>query len=360
MAIIIISLSSFTQLFQADEQFIIKGRIINVPNNTKIELLDIGDGNSVNITSSFVKNNSFELKGKCNKTTMACLVIKSEEEPIYLILSGGETVINGDIKKIESIKFTGNKIIQEFVTVTEMIKQSEELIFALNDKSNSLTAIAKIKENDQNILAAYQNFSSSMINFIKGHPDSYASNYLLLIGHKLLDDPITAEKAYGYLSDANKNNFYVKTVKDKIKEKTTEGIGSSAKNFTLNNTVGKPVSLNDFKGKYVLIDFWASWCGPCRNENPNVARAYRLFNNKNFTVLGVSLDEKKADWLKAIKKDRLTWAHISDLKGWKNAVAVQYGVKSIPQNILINPQGKIIAKNLRGFSLSQFLSNELK
>ena len=143
---------------------------------------------------------------------------------------------------------------------------------------------------------------------------------------------------------------------------TTEkmlGYGQKAPAFTQNNQDGKPVTLESFKGKYVLIDFWASWCGPCRMENPNVVRAYEQFKSKNFTVLGVSLDKDKGKWLKAIEDDNLKWTHVSDLGYWNNAVAVMYKVRSIPQNFLLDPDGRIIGKNLRGEELTGFLQKVL-
>ena len=110
----------------------------------------------------------------------------------------------------------------------------------------------------------------------------------------------------------------------------------------------------------VLVDFWASWCGPCRQENPNVVKAYEKFKDRGFDILGVSLDDNKDKWLKAVEADKLTWTHVSDLKGWKNAAADLYGVRAIPQNVLIDPKGKIIAKNLRGDKLEEKLEELMK
>ncbi len=148
--------------------------------------------------------------------------------------------------------------------------------------------------------------------------------------------------------------------KETAPQKEVDLVGMEAPSFELPGVDGKLISLASLKGKYVLVDFWASWCKPCRMENPNVVAAYQQFKGKNFTVLGVSLDKDKDDWLKAIKDDMLDWPHVSDLKQWESAVVPLYQIEGIPFNVLVDPNGKIIAKGLRGEALQAKLASVLK
>ena len=175
-------------------------------------------------------------------------------------------------------------------------------------------------------------------------------------------DPVKAQPLYDQLAPSIKNLPAGKAFEKRIAVAKTLQIGRPALPFTETDTLGSPVSLASFKGKYVLIDFWASWCGPCRAENPNVVKAFNDYKDKGFTVLGVSLDRpgQKERWLKAIHDDRLAWTHVSDLKFWDNDVAQLYDVKAIPQNFLIDKEGKIIARDIRGEELETTLQQVVK
>ncbi len=169
-----------------------------------------------------------------------------------------------------------------------------------------------------------------------------------------------AEELYKLLPAGVQASGLGQFANQQIQESKINPIGSTIKDFSQNDTTGKPVNISSLRGKYVLLDFWASWCRPCRMENPNVVAAYKKYHDKNFTVLGISLDQAKPAWLNAIQMDGLTWNHVSDLKGWNNEVAALFQVRSIPQNLLIDPNGKIIAKNLRGEVLESKLEELLK
>ena len=171
-------------------------------------------------------------------------------------------------------------------------------------------------------------------------------------------NPAEVEPVFLRLSETARNSQSGLEMAARIQKAKQVGIGSIAPNFTQNDTLGNPVALFSFRGKYLLIDFWASWCGPCRQENPNVVAAWQKYKDKGFDVLGVSLDQPtgKERWMKAIHDDKLTWTQVSDLKYWKNEVAVSYGIQAIPQNYLLDPNGVIIGKNLRGEALQSKLA----
>ena len=196
--------------------------------------------------------------------------------------------------------------------------------------------------------------------FILNNPDSQVSMLALGEYAQMASDISEIEPLFNSLSSAIQDTNEGKAISKQINIGKVTAIGSTAPDFTQNDPKGNPVSLSGFRGKYLFIDFWASWCGPCRKENPNVVKAYQQYKDKNFEILGVSLDNSSPAWIDAIEKDKLTWPQVSDLKGWKNEVAIQYNIQSIPQNLLLDPNGVIIAKNLRGEELSKALEKHLK
>ena len=215
------------------------------------------------------------------------------------------------------------------------------------------------------IKAEYQNLNTQFIggikNFVKTHPKSAVSGFIIYTDLNNPAIPISdVEEALSYLDKSISGTKFAKLATKRVEDVRGTTVGYKANNFSQTTPDGKVVSLSDFRGKYVLIDFWASWCRPCRMENPNVVSAYNRFKDKGFTVLGVSMDSNKEPWVNAIKQDGLVWTQVSDLKGWGNEVGKMYSVTGIPQNFLVDREGKIIAKDLRGAALDEKLAEIIK
>jgi thiol-disulfide isomerase/thioredoxin len=360
---LLLGLFLLSGLFSCARQdgFVIHGKIQGKDSGS-INLLKYVDGKLVTEDSAKIDKGSFELKGKTDLPEMRLLAFDNRQPVAQFFVENGDIYIKANMDSLNKAEIKGSKSNDQFAILTgEMMNLNKETGLL---QQRYMSAQSKGDEMSMNQVRAdyeamIQNQKVYVRNFIREHPKSTVSPLAALMQFSQELTAHDVDTLVKFLDPSIKSSIYIAELKKIADRMRVTEVGSLAPDFTLNTPEGKPLSLSSLRGKIVLVDFWASWCQPCRRENPNVVAVYNKYKDKGFDIIGVSLDKEKTAWVKAIADDNLTWNQVSDLKFWQSDVAVKYGIQSIPSSVLLDKDGKIIAKNLRGEELGRKLTELL-
>ncbi|MDT0677956.1 TlpA disulfide reductase family protein [Autumnicola musiva] len=351
---------------EKEEGFVIHGEIGQLEDSS-MAVLSYKQNDSTVTDSAKVENGEFRFGGKLIHPAEAVISLRHGEtfpeqqwqsDSYHLIIENSEIELTAN-DSIKKAKLKGSVLNDQSAEIEKMTRPLTDEIIALYARMKGRSEEDKWSTYDT-IQVYVDSIKAVAHKFIVEHPDSYVALQRFL-RHEMPKnfDPEKAEDLFKKFPEDLRNTPTGKQIADKIAIAKKSMIGKEAMDFTQTTLEGEEFRLSSLKGKYVLIDFWAAWCKPCRAENPNVVKAYNRYKDENFEIVGVSLDASKEQWKGAVEKDGLPWIHVSDLKYWQNEVAQQYGIKSVPANLLIDPDGIIIAKNLRGEALTKRLSEIL-
>lgn len=319
----------------------------------------------ITVDSTQMKKGKFTLSGTVDVPGMYYIIPSTGlQNAIPFFLENSNITVSGNSKSPQDVVVHGSATQDEYRNFYDRVDsiyqrmQGDYQTYAKAKAANDTTQITKIERELNDLYKIQTDIQKA---FVLDNPNSFVAPYILL----QIQYGMSASKLNSYVTNFTpdvKKTPSAQTIIMRIKKLKKVAVGQQAPDFTLNDQQGKPVKLSDIykQHKYLLVDFWASWCGPCRQENPNVVSVWQKYHNDGFGVMGVSLDSNKDAWMKAVKDDNLTWTQVSDLQGWKNTAAAEYAVNSIPSNVLLDQNGKIVARNLRGDDLKTEISALLK
>ncbi len=341
-----------------DDAYTITGKLSNATAGP-IYLYELGETQfEPRDTAQVAADGSFTFEGTVHEPTLYRLTL-DQQNGLMMVLGEGKIQVEADAKDINgTAKIEGSEDSKLFLELNKLVNETRLQQTELEQRFSQAMAEGKTEEAEQ-ARQEYLNMQKKVKNFIAQHPNSVVGAF----GTASLIDPNSdfafADSMATLFNKNLPNSKYTTMLNERLKPFKSTAIGQTAPDISLPTPDGDTKKLSSLRGKYVLIDFWASWCAPCRQENPNVVKMYNAYKNKGkgFEIFGVSLDQSKEKWVQAIEKDKLVWPHVSDLQGWQSSAAQLYNVSAIPQTVLIDPEGKIIAKGLRGQDLEQKLAS---
>lgn len=353
--------------------FTITGNIEDIPEQTVyLEAFNINDMITVIDSAKVDKKGRFELSGSGTEYNLYRIRFQYNKF-VLLSLDKGNVKIESNWQDLENYTVTGSPASSNLKSFLLVVREHLRDFNTMGIAMDTFTA----RGNDSMLAAVKKDLAEmnfAFTRYIEQYADTnkYLPNALFAV--QMLNPAVEKDYISTFVQNLGSrfpqsklaHDFaekYGRVIASEQQQKTsTTGpqIGGMAPDLNLPDANGQDITISSFKGKYLLVDFWASWCGPCRHENPNVVAAYNKYKGKNFTILGISLDSDKDKWQEAVKKDGLSWTHVSDLKGWESVAAQTYGVEAIPANFLVDPSGHIVARDLRGEELDAKLAEVLK